>query len=188
MNQILDQYKHTDYLLFIPKSEHHCTLKNFDFSKQNVNLPKTLHDFIEGKGKKKGLYLHGKVGIGKTHLLVSLYRVLLSKTRELGACSYYIFDKFVEEVENEKENPYDLEIACNVDWLFMDDITTVKLEGKRLEFLRKIVTERYEKQLPIAITSNYSIEGLEVQGLHPHAISRLNSLCIQVELRGRDRR
>ncbi|OGM08115.1 hypothetical protein A2Z67_03750 [Candidatus Woesebacteria bacterium RBG_13_36_22] len=188
-------YKHTPYDnvdLFVPKVFSHCTLNNFDFHGQTC-LTKIVRGFIEGD--VKGIYFYGGFGVGKTHLLVSLYRVIISKFDDSSPFSicYITLEDILKQLNRNMDNkePTEeyLDVFCSAEFLFLDDITAVNLQKDYpMEILRRIINERYERDLRTCFTSNADLDSLEEIGLHPHATSRIGGMCEIVEIVGKDRR
>jgi DNA replication protein DnaC len=75
-------YPHSNYLFYIPPAFHHCTLNNFEWKGQNKDLLNAIKTFVEGD--IKGFYLYGSFGVGKTHLMVALYRVLVAMEDDIS--------------------------------------------------------------------------------------------------------
>ena len=188
-------YSHSNYLFYIPTAFHNCTLDNFDWRDQSPLLYNGVKSFIEGE--IRGLYLHGMYGVGKTHLLVALYRVLLAQEDDVSDIYYINFEELIHEVQSkldikEPVTEY-LDIFCEVGTLFMDDITaTLTVRGKQTnqdEILRKIINKRYENELSTCFTSNLSLSQLiKDELLHPHAVSRIQGMCVSLLVKGKDRR
>ena len=182
-------YAHTLYLYYIPEVYHHCTLDNFDFSGQK-RLVSIIKNFLDGTDKN-GLYLHGSFGVGKSHLLVSLYRVIVSREEDSSpATVYYVsFENAIRDL-GVKERDYNqeyLEMLCECSWLFLDDLSVLApLKDRSVEILRTIINTRYENKLPTCFAANLDPASLE--GLHPHAVSRIRGMCEIVKVVGRDRR
>jgi DNA replication protein DnaC len=180
-------YGHTLYTFYIPPRYHHCMLSNFDFTGQ-THLAKVIKSFVEGD--LRGIFFYGGVGVGKTHLLVSLYRVMVYKEDDSSNSNifYDSFENVIRELQK-KDSEYDIDYLCDVDLLFLDDITAPDLTvDKTREIFRKIVNGRYEGDMRTCFTSNLSFKKLYEGGLHPHAVSRLEDMCEHVEVKGRDRR
>jgi primosomal protein DnaI len=180
-------YVHTSYLYYIPEIFHNCTLNNFDFSGQK-KLSATIRNFVEGLSNKKGLFFWGSFGVGKTHLLVALYRVIVSKYEDCSPDEVYYtsFEKVVREIKSRSGEEDFLDILCNTGWLFLDDISAVSIKDTNAEILRTIINSRYEGGLTTCFSSN--LEPSKLEGLHPHAISRINGMCDVVKVVGKDRR
>lgn len=183
-------YPYTLYDYYIPEEYKNCTLNNFDFGTRKSNLIQSVKNFVEGIGSKRGLYFYGSFGVGKTHLLVALYRVVVSQENDSSPNMVYYtsFERVVREVKISSDEEY-LDILFECEWLFLDDISVVNLKkDNSSEILRSVINHRYESKLPTCFTSNLNLEKLEQSGLHPHAISRINSMCEILEIKGRDRR
>jgi len=184
-------YEHTPYLYYIPAKYHHCTLGNFDFKGQK-KLEPILKNFIEGTGDRKGLYLHGLFGVGKSHILVSLYRIIVAREEDPSMAYYVSFEKVMKELYQRldaKESTSDyIEVLSEVEYLFLDDITAVTLRDYSLEILRKIINERYETDLATCLASQASLRKLVELGVAAHAISRIEGMCEVMQITGRDRR
>lgn len=184
------EYPHTLYLEYVPPVYRHCRLDNFDFTGQKRTIAKTLTDFIEGE--IPGLYFFGGFGCGKTHLLVSLYRVMVAKEDEtsFSVFPFITFDELLRDLKyckNETEKDETIEMLCNADILFLDDITTC--QPKDVDILRRIINSRYENQGRTCFTANSGTKFLSDEvGLHPHAVSRLDSIFEFVEIVGSDHR
>jgi primosomal protein DnaI len=190
----MNNYLHSNYFQFVPKKFQHCALSNFDFTSQENpdDLKKKLIDFIEGTGNKKGLYLHGSYGVGKTHLLVSLYRVILAREQDIGlvhfiSCERIIKDIFARIDRKESTNDY-IDYMSNFTYLFLDDLTAMSLKEFPLEVIRQIINYRYENDLSTCFTANAWSKGLYDMGLHPHVISRISDMCEICLIEGTDRR
>jgi len=189
MNSELN-YRHTPYLFYIPPKYHHCTLNNFDFH-GDKSLIKTIRGFVDGD--VKGIFFYGGFGIGKTHLLVSLYRVMVAKEEDVSDIFYTSFETVIRELQNrmdakESTNDY-IDYLCDIDLLFLDDITAANLQNNwTVEVLRKIINGRYEGDLRTCFTSNAGLKELYAAGVHGHAISRIEEMCDIIKLTGKDRR
>jgi len=179
-------YYHTQNLRYIPTVYHGCSLQSFDFA-GNRHLIEIIKKFVEGE--ISGLYLQGGFGVGKTHLAVSLYRILVAKlddstTQEIFFTSW---NQLIEDIKSGDDYIVDLLIDCGI--LFLDDISTC--QPKDSELLRRIISGRYERHGRLVVTSNVRIDSLSLKdgiGLHLHAVSRLHAMCTVVEVKGSDRR
>jgi DNA replication protein DnaC len=183
-------YRHTPYLFYIPPKYHHCTLSNFDFHGDKA-VAKTIKGFIEGD--VKGIFFYGGFGVGKTHLLVSLYRVMVAKEDDVSDIFYTSLEAVIRELQNrmdtkESTNDY-IDYLVDIDLLFLDDITAANLQNNWVvEVFRKIVNGRYENDLRTCFTSNAGPKALQELNINPHAISRIEEMCDIVKITGKDRR
>jgi len=140
---------------------------------------------------RKGLYIHGAIGCGKTHIAYALYketenilnkRALFENTTEL----LMSFKKDFDRPYGEKSNKADL-IMENGGLLFLDDIGVEKMSEWVSETFYLIVNRRYNDNIPIIFTSNLSIPELS-QRIGDRIVSRIAQMCDVVELSGGDRR
>ena len=109
---------------------------------------------------KKGLYLHGNFGTGKTYILAALINELKNKYNIRAEIIY-----FPELLRNLKENLYlvndKLNYLENLDILLIDDIGAEKVtEWGRDEILGTILQTRMNKNLITFFTSNLTIDEL----------------------------
>jgi len=190
----MNKYLHSNYFQFIPKVFRHCTLDTFDFSTQKSQdvLINKLDNFIENKAEHKGLYFHGGFGVGKTHLLVSLYRIILAREQDIGLVHYITCEKIIKDLfaridRKESTNDY-IDYVSKFNYLFLDDLTAMSLKEFPLEVMKSIINYRYDHDLPTCFTANASLKGLLDIGVHHHAISRISGMCEICLIEGTDRR
>jgi DNA replication protein DnaC len=102
---------------------------------------------------------------------------------------YDSFENVIKEL-SKSESEYDVNYLCDVDLLFLDDITAPDFtSSKTKEIFRAIINGRYEGNMRTCMTSNASFKQLHSEiGIHPHAISRLEAMCEHVLVKGKDRR
>lgn len=140
------------------------------------------------KKERKGLYIYGDCGTGKTYIAYSIL-MYFSKI-DLFKARFYtsteILDKLKEDYsENSKRNFNEINEYTGI--LIIDDIGSEKVTDWVLETYYKIINHRYEKKLPVIFTSNLSLADLsEVYG--DRIPSRITEMCKIVELVGKDKR
>lgn len=137
--------------------------------KKRVELIKWLKKFYDEYPKnKKGLYLHGSFGSGKTYLVAALlnelakkdYKVVMMYYPEMLSILKSTFDKNEYEVDTFNET---LESIKTCDLLLIDDIGAETVTNwSRDEILGTILQYRMEHNLATFLTSNLSIDELEV--------------------------
>lgn len=161
------------------------------------NLKKYSEKLINGM-EKKGLILVGNNGTGKTHLACSIankliengtpviYGTLINLLAELR--NSYDTDNNISEMEI-------IKLYENVDLLIIDDLGKEKPSEWGVEKLFTIINSRYEKNLPVIITTNYNqnslVERLSLNGEIETAksiISRLYEMCYLVKIDDIDHR
>ncbi|MDQ0817971.1 primosomal protein DnaI [Bacillus pumilus] len=108
-------------------------------------------------GKGKGLYLHGKFGVGKTYILAAIAQQLAEK--EYPSLLVYV-PEFVRELKNSLAD-HTLESKLNMvkstPILMLDDIGAESMTSwVRDELLGTILQYRMAEQLPTFFSSNFS--------------------------------
>ena len=136
--------------------------------KKRVELIKWLKKFYDEYPKnKKGLYLHGSFGSGKTYLVAALlnelakkdYKVVMMYYPEMLSILKSTFDKS-DLGDNFSET---LDMIKTSDILLIDDIGAETVTNwSRDEILGTILQYRMENNLSTFLTSNLNIEELEI--------------------------
>ena len=124
---------------------------------------KYLKDFYDGK-QKKGLYLYGNFGCGKTYLVSALFNELAKKNNK---STIIYFPEFLRSLKASFGNPEDnyderFNLVKESPLLLLDDIGAERLsDWARDEVLGVILQYRMEEHLPTFFTSNLSLKELE---------------------------
>ena len=130
------------------------------------NLRKTIVNefvrYINGDAKK-GMYIYGPMGIGKTFILKRFARKLAEEGNKVGFISVPTLVSKVKGTFNSNEKYERLANTLKtVDYLFIDDIGAEVISAWfRDEFLFSILNERMDKKLITFFSSNYTFEELE---------------------------
>lgn len=140
------------------------------------------------KESKKGLFIHGVVGSGKTHIAYAiakhvqedlLYNVRVWNSAEL-------LNK-IRDTYNHPESDFIQNLLTFRGLLVIDDIGAEKLTDWVAEQFYILINKRYEEMLPMVITSNFSLQEL-AERLNDRTTSRIAGMCEIIELKGNDRR
>jgi DNA replication protein DnaC len=142
--------------------------------------------------EKRGLYLWGPVGTGKTYAAYAAYK--LAKYNRIMARivnSTALLQDIRDDFTNAARDPY---YQSRFDeWieykgvLFIDDIGSEKPTEWALQTFYSLINTRYEQDLPTIFTSNCSIEEL-ADRLGDRIASRIVEMCDIIKLDGEDRR
>lgn len=159
------------------------------------DVPKKLQEHIlKIKEHRRGLYIHGTVGSGKTHLMYAIGKgVEESEVVNLRARAYSCTDLLRQIREDfNQTDPYSrkhtLEDLLEFRGLLMiDDIGSEKLSEWVLETFYTIVNKRYEEMLPTVFTSNLELHEL-AERIGDRTVSRIVESCDVFEVTGDDRR
>lgn len=174
---VINELKKCDFML--KKDEQESYQQYFvynDISKQNRNIFfedafKTCQDKvlcaelakILSHKEKKGIYLFGDFGVGKTYICASLMNSLARKKENVAFVKVGSFvDKMRSLTINDKD-AYDelLKNISRVTYLVLDDIGTEGITSfSRDDVLFNILDYRMENQLTTFFTSNADIEKL----------------------------
>lgn len=140
---------------------------------------------------RKGIYLHGTVGTGKTHLAYAIYkhlkddmqlRVLFHNTTELMFDIKRDFDRSQYDKLRWEEKLTDFKGV-----LILDDIGAERLTDFVAETFYLIINSRYNEMLPTIFTSNLPIGEL-AERIGDRTASRIVEMCDIVRLDGEDKR
>lgn len=177
--------------------------EDVDYEKDVPENIKAL--FEQSRETRKGIYIHGGVGVGKTHIVYAL----LKKWNELRKSDMEINEQ--TKSEEVKPRPYSIlwnttellhelrksyrtkeqdfidDIISKKAFIFLDDIGSEKVTDWVEEIFYLIVNMRYEKVHPMIFTSNLPLSQL-AEKIGDRTVSRIKEMCHIVELKGEDRR
>lgn len=169
--------------------------------KSRIEVIKAVNSFYENyfKEPKKGIYLSGNFGSGKTYIIAALFNELAKKGVK---SSIVYFPEFLRVLKASfaKEDYLDkFEYIKKTPLLLIDDIGAEQVTSwGRDEILGTILQYRMEENLPTFFTSNFNIKELEehlsstkekIEKLKARRIiERINYLCDEMFLIGVDRR
>lgn len=155
-------------------------------------VPAEIRKLFENIRKsRKGIYIHGDVGTGKTHIAYALHDAVKEK---LGVrSSFYNMTELLRDIRADfdrapidKERPEERLLGSRA-MLFLDDVGAEKVTDWVAETLYLIINTRYNERLPFIITSNLPVAEL-ADRIGDRTASRIVEACDIVELKGGDRR
>ncbi|RMG56509.1 MAG: ATP-binding protein [Acidobacteria bacterium] len=190
----------------IPPRYVECELKNY-IPQGEVNSPELesqrmavlmCRQFVkEYPNTDRGLLLMGPVGVGKTHLAVSVLKELIRT--KMAHCLFYDFRDLLKEIQ-ESYNPDSqrtesriLEPIYHVDVLVLDELGAAKPTAWVQDTMTQIINTRYNYKRLTIFTTNYldtSINNEETlaERVGERLRSRLHEMCKTILIIGRDYR
>ena len=193
----------------IPERFRNCRLDNYEVSKPgkgkrvfdpNLTTSKQICDVFVKRypAVEQGLLLMGTIGVGKTHLAVSIVAEL---TLQKGVhCLFYDFRDLLKAIQSS----YDfrsqvselsiLEPVVNCEVLVLDELGARKVTDWMLDMLTYIINKRYNNKKITIITSNWMDKPVKAEDetltdrVGSRIRSRLREMCQEVMVKGTDYR
>ena len=139
-------------------------LENF----YNENFYTSIFNFFKKENNKKGFYLHGGVGVGKTMILDFFYNLLPKKKLRLHFNEFMLnFHDFVHENKNrEDENIINLfvkDLKSKALLIYFDEFQVTNIVDAMI--LGKLFDKIFSENIKIIVTSNIQISDLYKDGL-----------------------
>ena len=166
-NQLINEERKNKSITFGLSEE----LKNATMSEIDVTdlkrkeIIKWITSFESNYPKnKKGLYLHGSFGSGKTYLIAALLNELAKKNYKIIMMYYPEMLNKLKSTFDKKDESFDdtFESIKTCDILLIDDIGAESVTSwSRDEILGSLLQYRMEHNLSTFLTSNLTIEELE---------------------------
>jgi len=205
----------------IPRRYEHCTFDSYTVDGQNkyktdfegahpslLMAQMRARSFVDGypvTTEGQGLLFTGPIGIGKTHLAVSILQSLIVEKGVRGLfCDYRELLKEIQHSYNPQVQSTELEILrpiFNAEVLVLDELGASKPTDWVWDTVALILNSRYNAKLTTIITTNFP----DLPAGAPSAIldsvtrdktlgdrigermrSRLAEMCVVIEMRGDD--
>ena len=142
--------------------------------------------------RENGLWLliYGPTGTGKSHLAAAAWNHL--RNTGIPACMVRVpdlLDAFRPSGGEDWERRERMRVVQTVDCLVLDDLGTQKTTDWVTEIIYRIVEHRSNEELPTIITTNTTLEDLEMLGASwPAIVSRITGQAELVPMVGKDYR
>jgi DNA replication protein DnaC len=161
----------------------------------NPKLSAYVNNYIELKTDvqmKEGLYLWGKSDAGKTTIALNIAKqiVIEKKTKSVYYvnCSELIDELFRIQDGSIKVDDSLLRFCKQVELLILDEVGLEKVSDFIGAHLYRLINYRYDRKLPMIITSNFNISGFKKrftdQLIGERIESRLYKTCMEIPISG----
>lgn len=170
---------------------------------EEIPLPEAVQAWVSAGREAGGLYLTGRVGVGKTHTGFAALAAWCRKTEtEPTRARYDTWDTIrwgpsihtvratmlLDQLRPGADDARQIIADCqDARLLFIDDIGAEKPSEWTQEKLYEVIDERYARCLPLIVTSNLPPKSLS-EHVGERTASRLAEMCTLVPLTGPDRR
>ena len=134
----------------------------------NKNFHSSIFSFFKKENHKKGFYLHGGVGVGKTMILDFFYNLISEKKLRLHFNEFMLnFHNFVHENKNKGDeniiNLFVKNLKSKVSLIYFDEFQVTNIVDAMI--LGKLFDKIFGENIKIIITSNIAISELYKDGL-----------------------
>jgi len=138
------------------------------------------------KHLKKGLFLKGITGSGKTHTLYAVRSVVANWGKATRVENWV---KLLYEMRKDNFSKTDSIINQMIEsqYIFIDDIGAEKMSEWNEEILYMIINEAYTNERNLFITTNLSDEDF-LKKYGERLVSRISSMCLEITMPEKDRR
>ena len=157
-----------------------CNSKNLEVNQNQILVIKKLQDYYKKNFKsfilkfltkgysKKGFYLYGDVGVGKTMIMDFFYKEINEKKTRLHFNEFMLnFHNFVHERKDKKEqniiNLFVKNLKSKASLIYFDEFQVTNIVDAMI--LGKLFEEIFKENIKIILTSNIKISELYKDGL-----------------------
>lgn len=157
------------------------TVEEFIWGDGNEVVREVVYDFFYADDWVKGIGVVGDVGVGKTHLLIALYKNRMWRSVYQGkpVPVWLSFQELLSEVREDKN--FVRELVSEFGIIFLDDIWSAGMGWEEKNVLRELVLYCYDKGKVLCYTSNFSVVEWDVD---ERVKDRVEEMCVEVRLKG----
>ena len=165
---------------FEDRFKYYCTSQNFEINQNQINVIKKLQDyhkknfkslffkFFIKNNEKKGFYLYGDVGVGKTMILNFFFDQIKEKKIRLHFNEFMLnFHDFVHTRKNKHEdnviNLFVKNLKLKASLVYFDEFQVTNIVDAMI--LGKLFDNLFKENIKIILTSNTKISELYKDGL-----------------------
>lgn len=152
------------------------------------DVPESIREKVEGmKETRKGLFIHGGVGTGKTHIAYAIGKHTYGQKTYVQVWNSA---ELMDAIRRGYDKPFDETFEDLMKFrglLILDDVGSEKLTEWVAERFYLLVNKKYNQLIPVIFTSNFNIQQL-ADRIGERVASRIVEMCHIVELTGEDRR
>ena len=162
------------------KFKSHCNAKNLELNPNQLILVKqldnfykenfktSLFNFFSKQSSKKGFYLHGDVGVGKTMILDFFFNLVNKKKQRLHFNEFMLnFHDFVHHNKDGNEENiiavFVKDLKSKFSLIFFDEFQVTNIVDAMI--LGKLFKKIFDQNIKIIVTSNTKISDLYKEGL-----------------------
>ena len=162
------------------KFKTHCNTQNLELNQNQIILVKQLDNFYKDNFKssllnffskqssKKGFYLYGGVGVGKTMILDFFFNLINKKKQRLHFNEFMLnFHDFVHDNKDKNEENvitvFVKDLKSKFSLIFFDEFQVTNIVDAMI--LGKLFQEMFNQNIKIIVTSNTKISELYKDGL-----------------------
>ena len=162
------------------KFNQYCNSKNFEINENQFLVIKKLQDYYKKNLKsyflkffskdysKKGFYLYGDVGVGKTMILNFFFDQIKEKKLRLHFNEFMLsFHDFVHERKDQKEenviNLFVKDLKLKASLIYFDEFQVTNIVDAMI--LGRLFENIFKENIKVILTSNIKISELYMDGL-----------------------
>ena len=177
--------------LWIPESHQDKTLDNFDWT-DYPNVQKAVESILVER--TPGMFLFGDPGLGKTHILVGIFRKFVDQGLLIGnQVTYTSWSALMNELHSYQIKGKVTEVAvdavCKTDILILDDVRPGwgRVWG---DVLKRVIENMYDNHKTWIVSTNVSSvkDLIDKWQLEDYWLSRMRDIVKFVHMKGKDRR
>lgn len=152
-------------------------LEDFDWVGNDI-IKIVIDDLIKKDSWGTGLGLVGFVGVGKTHLLASLYKERMWRTiNENGQLPIWLNFSDLYDLEHSEL----VEVIGRGNIIFIDDLFCMGYKEKEIDIVKEIVFRCYNSNKILCFSSNLFVENWDID---LRVRDRLKEMCRVFEIVG----